>query len=328
MLRLDPPASARHPGQLWVHLPQPELPPPLSPRPPAPAAGPSGLEWQPTPALYAMSSSATVPSIGHLRVVISKLICGGRRVLGGLMRPQRHRPYLALTWNSAGLCTGTSAPRQPRLRCPATLHTVRCPAGPRRVTRSSPLPARMGHRGPGVTAVPTRATEPPQPRHPLPGRPHPRERAMGAAQLELEQSVHGPGVRRTEDCTDSHLWDPGPAPPPRPAGLTEVLGDVHVVPEAQAGLGGRGQGGTLQQGTGAPGPQHAGVEVQVVTWAGRTERRVSPSPAPICPTPLVPLFPKMPRDAWRATQTSPAPPCPSQAKAGQGGCGASQGRLD
>lgn len=166
MLRLDPlppeppAASARHPGQPWAHLPQPELPPPLPPRPPAPAAGPSGLEWQPTPALYAMSSSATVPSIGHLRVVISKLICGGRRVLGGLVHPQRHRPYLALTWNSAGLCTGTSAPRQPRLRCPATLHTVRCPAAPRRATRSSPLPAGAGT---GGLALPLSPPEPPSP---------------------------------------------------------------------------------------------------------------------------------------------------------------------
>lgn len=50
---------------------------------PAPFAGPSGLEWQPPLVLYMMSSSATVPSIGHLRVVISKLICGGRWGLGG-----------------------------------------------------------------------------------------------------------------------------------------------------------------------------------------------------------------------------------------------------
>lgn len=148
-----------------------------------------------------MSSSATVPSIGHLRVVISKMICRGRwdvggDAWGGHPTPSEgtlHPRAAPLTWNSPGLCTGTTPPRQPRLWCPATLHTVRCPAALRSVTRSSPQAATWrGDRCLGIHGAPQ---EPPSPSShatlPWDGSTQ-QEGATLPAQPELNRSVHGP----------------------------------------------------------------------------------------------------------------------------------------
>lgn len=85
----------------------------------------------------------------------------------------------------------------------------------------------------------------------------PRSRGWGGASQPLS-SPHG--------LTPP---SPGAAAPPASAALTEVLRDVQVVPEAQAGVGGSREGLALQPGTGAPQAQHTGVKVHVVTWKGR-----------------------------------------------------------
>lgn len=99
----------------------------------------------------------------------------------------------------------------------------------------------------------------------------PRSRGWGGASQPLS-SPHG--------LTPP---SPGAAAPPASAALTEVLRDVQVVPEAQAGVGGSREGLALQPGTGAPQAQHTGVKVHVVTWKGRDRARGVPwfrSPPP------------------------------------------------
>lgn len=76
-------------------------------------------------------------------------------------------------------------------------------------------------------------------------------------------------------------------PSPGTAGLTEVLWDVHVVPEPQAGVGSSRQVLALQPGSGAPRAQHAGVEVHIVTWTRWNRAQGIPlsCASPPCPAP-------------------------------------------
>ena len=82
-----------------------------------------------------------------------------------------------------------------------------------------------------------------------------------------------------EDPQLALVWEQGvktlrqsgaaPAPPAAPRGsgsLTEVLGEAHVVPEAQTRGRGRGQRLADEPGRSAPWAQHAGLEEGEVAW--------------------------------------------------------------
>lgn len=70
--------------------------------------------------------------------------------------------------------------------------------------------------------------------------------------------------------------------------LTEVLGEVHAVPEAQAGGRGGRQRLADEPGRSAPGAQHAGLKEGKVAWeqeGGRPADLMEPVPQPAASDP-------------------------------------------